>query len=81
VAVVAAVTVDVVVPVACAARLDQISVVFGLSIDQSMSGAVVISLTALGCSILCSMTIVYWQCAGRFCPGLFFASLSLSYGL
>jgi hypothetical protein len=81
VAVVAVVTLAVDLLVACAAHLDQISVDIGHPYDQTMSGAVVISLTALGWSILCGMTIVYWESDGRFCPGLFFASISLSYGL
>jgi hypothetical protein len=75
------VAVAVVVLVACTARLDHISCVLGHSFDQSLSGAVVIILTALECSFLWGMAIVYCESAGRFRPGLCLASMSLSYGL
>jgi hypothetical protein len=46
------VAVDIVVLVVCDARLDHISCVFGHPFDQSLRGAVVIILTALGFSVL-----------------------------
>ena len=51
--------VDVVAVVACKDDLDRVSVVLGHLFDQSVSGAVVISLMPLRCSFLCGMTIVY----------------------
>jgi hypothetical protein len=75
------VTVAIVVPVECTARLDHIACVLGHPFNQSLSGAVVIILTALGCSFLWGMTIVYCESAGRFRPGLCLASMSLSNGL
>jgi hypothetical protein len=44
---------------ACTAGLEYISVVLGHSLDQSVSGVVVITLTPFGCSFLFGMTIVY----------------------
>jgi hypothetical protein len=80
--VVALVTHDVVaVLVAVVVGLDQISCVLGHPIDQSFSGAVCNTLTALGCSLRWGMTMVYCESAGRFCAGLCFASMSRPYGL
>ena len=78
----ALVTLDVVaVLVAVVVGLDHISCVLGYPLDQSFSGAVCMTLTACGCSLNWGMTMVYCESAGRFCPGLCFASISRSYGL
>ena len=77
--VVALVTLDVVtVLVAVVVDLDQISCVLSHPLDQSFSGAVCMTLTACGCSLRWGMTMVLCESAGRFCPGLCFASMSRS---
>jgi hypothetical protein len=69
---------DIVVPVACTPHLDYILSVLSHPVDQSLNGAVVIILTALGCSFLWGMTIVYCEPAGRIRPGLCLTSMFLS---